>query len=159
VIKHLHKYSIGATSAIMTSMGMIAGLTQGAGAKSSIITGLLIIAIADNISDSFSIHVYKESEGASKESVDSTTYGNFLVRLLLVATFILIVLFFPSTIAFVISSLWGLGLLALLSYSIAKNKSANAVTEIGWHLAIAVLVIAGSKLLGDLILQTNIINH
>jgi hypothetical protein len=57
----INKFSIGATTAITTSMALIAGLTQGGNVKTGIITGLLIIAIADNISDSLGIHIYKES--------------------------------------------------------------------------------------------------
>ena len=156
MIKHLHKFSLGATSAIITSMGLIAGLATGMGAKTSIITGLLIIAIADNISDSFSIHIYKESEGASRENVLVSTYGNFLVRLFLVATFIAVVLVFPPETAVIASSLWGLGLLTILSYSIAKNKNATVWKEIFWHVSVAILVIIGSKFLGDFILNANI---
>lgn len=48
---NINEFSIGATAAIITSMGLIAGLTQGYDARVGIITGLLIIAIADNISD------------------------------------------------------------------------------------------------------------
>jgi vacuolar iron transporter family protein len=149
----ISKFSMGMTAAITTSLGLIAGLTQGNGEKTAIITGLLIVAIADNISDSLGIHIYKESEGALRKETDSATYGNFLVRLLLVSIFILIVLLFSPYMAFLISSLWGLFLLAVLSYSIAKSKKTNPLSEIVLHLTAAVLVIVGSKLLGALILN------
>ncbi|MFA6339164.1 MAG: hypothetical protein WCW87_03855 [Candidatus Paceibacterota bacterium] len=147
----IHKFSIGATAAITTSMGLIAGLTQGDNAKIGIITGLLIVAIADNISDSLGIHIYKESEGASIKDIDSYTYGNFAVRLFITFTFVLIVLLFSSYTAFIISSIWGLILLASLSYLISKNKKTNPLREIVFHLVVALIVIAGSKLLGNLI--------
>jgi hypothetical protein len=89
-------------------MGLVAGLNQGDSARTSIISGLLIIAIADNISDSLGIHIYKESEGASKQDINSSTYRNFIVRLFLAFTFILIVLLFSSHAAFIVSSIWGL---------------------------------------------------
>lgn len=129
------------------------GLTQGETAKTGIITGLLIIAIADNISDSLGIHIYKESEGASRQDIDSFTYGNFTIRLLLAFTFVLIVLLFSSHTALVISSIWGLVLLAILSHLIAKNKKTNPLREIAWHLLVALIVIAGSKFLGNFILK------
>lgn len=150
---NINKFSIGATAAITTSMGLIAGLTQGEAAKTSIVTGLLIIAVADNISDSLGIHIYKESEGASKDDINSHTYGNFIVRLFLAFTFILIVLLFPSHAALIVSSIWGLVLLAILSYLIAKSKKANPFVEVVWHLLVALIVIVGSKLLGNLILK------
>ncbi len=150
---NINKFSIGATAAITTSMGLIAGLTQGDTAKTGIVTGLLIIAVADNISDTLGLHIYKESEGASDRDVNSFTYGNFFVRLLLVTTFVLIVLSFSSLTAFIISSVWGLLLLAILSYLIAKSKKINHWQQIIRHLLVAIAIIAGSKLLGNLILK------
>jgi 4-hydroxybenzoate polyprenyltransferase len=149
----ISKFSIGATAGIITSMGLIAGLTQGYNAKVGIITGLLIVAIADNVSDAFSFHVYKESEGASRRDVSSSTFENFASRLLLVFTFILIVLLFSPYTALIISSIWGLVLLTILSYLIAKNKRTSLLPQIFLHLIIALSVIAGSKLLGNLILK------
>ena len=150
---NINKFSIGATAAIITSMGLIAGLSQGETAKTGIITGLLIIAIADNVSDSLGIHIYKESEGSSKKEIALFTYGNFLTRLLLVFTFILIVILFSSNTALIVSSIWGLFLLTILSYPIAKRKGANLFREVAWHLFIAIMVILGSKLLGSLIMK------
>jgi len=147
----ISKFSLGATAAITTSMGLIAGLSQGESAKKEIITGLLIIAIVDNLSDSLGIHIYKESEGVPKRETNLFTYGNYLTRLVIALTFVLIVLLFPSPTALIISSIWGLLILAILSYSIAMRKRKNPWWEIIWHLLVAVIVIAGSKLLGKLI--------
>jgi VIT1/CCC1 family predicted Fe2+/Mn2+ transporter len=147
----ISKFSLGATAAITTSMGLIAGLSQGDSAKKEIITGLLIIAIVDNLSDSLGIHIYKESEGVPKRETNLFTYGNYLTRLVIALTFVLIVLLFPSPTALIISSIWGLSILAILSYSIAIRKRKNPWWEIIWHLLVALMVIAGSKLLGKLI--------
>jgi len=148
---NLNKYSIGGTAAIITSMGLIAGLGHSNNAKAVIISGLLIIAVADNIADSLSIHIYKESEGADKKEIKSTTYGNFIVRLLVVLTFVAIVALSSVNLAIVYASIWGLVLLTFLSYSIAQAKKTKPSIEIIWHLVVAVLVIVGSKLLGNLI--------
>lgn len=143
---------MGATAAIITSMGLIAGLTQSDAMRQTTIAGLLIIAIADNVADSLGIHIYKESEGAKNKEILSATFGNFFLRLVLVISFILIVIIFPSMQALIISSVWGLTLLILLSYSIAKAKKTTVSAEIIWHVVVAILVIIGSKLLGGLIL-------
>lgn len=148
---NIQKFSLGATAAIITSMGLIAGLNQGDNARAGIVTGLLIVALADNISDSFSFLMYKESEGASRHDLKSYTGANFIVRLFLVFTFVLIVLLFSSNAAFIVSSAWGLLLLAILSYLIAKSEKINPLRTVVWNLAIALMVIAGSKLLGNLI--------
>jgi VIT1/CCC1 family predicted Fe2+/Mn2+ transporter len=147
----INKFSIGATAAITTSMGLIAGLAHGESARISIITGLLVIAIADNIADSLGIHIYKESEGASKSDIRSSTFGNFFVRLVLATTFVLIVLLLPPNLALIVASVWGLVLLAVLSYLIAGKKKTRPFKEIAWHLAVALFVIAVSKIVGHLI--------
>ena len=147
---NVKKYSLGSTAAIITSMGLIAGLSH-AGTKAGTIASLLIIAVADNISDSLSLHIYKESEGADRKEVSSDTYGNFVARLLVVLTFVALVMFLSSNLAVICASLWGLTLLTLLSVSIARAKQTYPPTEIVWHLLVAVLVIVVSTLLGDFI--------
>jgi VIT1/CCC1 family predicted Fe2+/Mn2+ transporter len=148
---NIQKWSLGATAAIITSMGLIAGLNQGDNARAGIITGLLIVGLADNISDSFGFLIYKESEGASRHDLGSYTSVNFIVRLFLVLTFVLIVFLFSSNAALIVSSVWGLVLLAILSYLIAKSRKISSFRIVVWHLVIALMVVAGSKLLGNLI--------
>lgn len=139
------------TSAIVTSMGLIAGLAQGGGSKTNIVAGLLIFAIADNISDSLGIHIYKESEGASRHDIILTTLGNFLIRLFLALTFVLIIIMLDPHSAFIVASVWGFILLTALSYEIAKIKQSHPFREIAYHLIIAVLVIVGSWFIGSFI--------
>ena len=142
---------MGATAGIITSIGLVAGLNHGEHAKTSIIAGLLIIAVADNISDSLGIHIYKEAERASQKEINSSTFGNFIARLFLVITFIGIVWFLPPRTAFIVSSIWGLLLLSVLSYLIAKVRNRKPFKEIVAHLLVALAVIIGSRFLGYLI--------
>ncbi len=74
---HLTRVSFGSTSAIITNLGLMAGLHSGPHAKGSIIGGILIIAFADNISDSFGIHIFSESEKTDKKEVWTSTLMNF----------------------------------------------------------------------------------
>ena len=55
-------FSFGSTSAIVTSMGVIIGLGAATARTATIVSSLLIFAVADNISDSLSIHMYQEAE-------------------------------------------------------------------------------------------------
>lgn len=145
------RFSIGTTAAVMTSMGLVAGLAFSPATKTATITGLLIVAIADNVADSFGIHVLKESEGASRREVNSSTFGNFAVRLAVALTFVAIVFFLPPTAALVVSSLWGMLVLGALSYAIAEHAGTSPVASIVRHLLIAVAVIVASWLVGRLI--------
>lgn len=142
-------YSLGSTSAIITSMAIIAGLGQSDSLKTITIAGLLTFAIADNISDALGIHIYKESEGASKKATIKATFGNFFTRFIVVLSFILIVMLFNSSTAITISCIWGVGLISFISYKIALIKKSNPVKEILWHLLVSVGVILGSALIGS----------
>ncbi len=146
------KFSLGATAAIITSMGLVAGLDQGEGAKTGVVTGLLVIAIADNISDSLGFHIYRESQGASLREIRSSTFWYFLVRLLVALSFVAIVVLASSRVAFAVCTIWGLALLSILSWLIAKRRKARPLLEVALHLVVALLVIAGCKLLGTVIL-------
>ncbi|HEY4699475.1 MAG TPA: hypothetical protein VIH27_03785 [Nitrososphaerales archaeon] len=55
------KFSFGATSSTVTSLGIIFGLISTGNPKASIIGSLLVVAIADNIADSLGIHINRES--------------------------------------------------------------------------------------------------
>jgi len=146
------KFSFGATSAIITNLGLIAGLRTGEHAKIGIIGAMLAIALADNISDSVGIHVFQESECLETKEIWLSTSMNFMTRVLVSSSFILLVLLLPLSIAVVLSLTWGLLLLAALSYIIAKNKGINPYAAMLEHISIAVLIIIASNFLGKLIL-------
>src|ERR1017187_5090628 len=52
----IRNFSFGATAAIVTSIGLIIGLDAATATKATILSGLLIVAIADNLTDSLSVH-------------------------------------------------------------------------------------------------------
>jgi hypothetical protein len=74
--------SFGSTAAIVTSMALIFGLDAATATKSTIVSGLLIVALADNLTDALSMHVYEESHRrlAPREAFWAT-FGNFVARL------------------------------------------------------------------------------
>jgi hypothetical protein len=51
----------GATSAIVTSVGLVVGFGSADVPKSAIISCLLIVGLADNLTDTLSIHIFQES--------------------------------------------------------------------------------------------------
>ena len=147
------KFSFGATSAVITSLGLITGLDTMAHARMSIIGGILIIAVADNISDSVAIHIHQESECVNEKEVWFSTATNFLARLIISATFILLVAVLPINTAVFCSMFWGLSLLAAISYTIAKTRKLNPYLVVFEHLVIAVCVIAASHFFGRLFIK------
>jgi VIT1/CCC1 family predicted Fe2+/Mn2+ transporter len=146
-------FSFGSTSGIVTSMGLIIGLGTAATQTATIVSGLLIIAVADNITDSLSIHVYQEAERLEARSAFRATLTNFVARLLVALTFVIIVLVLPGPYAGIFALAWGFLLLAGLSYIVARARDVRPLPEVGKHLGVAILVIAASRLIGAWILQ------
>jgi vacuolar iron transporter family protein len=147
------RFSFGSSAALITNLGLITGLNSTANAKFSIITSILIIAVADNISDSFGIHVYQESEHIDRREVWLSTGTNFLARLLVSLVFVLLVALLPIGPAVVASLLYGLLLLALISYIIAKDEKVSPFLTIVEHLGIALVVILLSEFVGKGLLK------
>ncbi len=144
------KFSFGATSAIITSLGLITGLRTFDSPKLSIIGGLFIIAVADNIADSLGIHIYQEAECLKTREVWLSTLTNFMTRFLVTLTFVFLIIFFSLKMAVIVSIVWGMLLLALLSYSISQREKKSPYLAILEHIAIATLVIVISNFTGQL---------
>ena len=71
--------SFGSTAAIVTSMALIFGLDAATATKSTIVSGLLIVALADNLTDALSMHVYEESHGRLlPREAFFATFSNFV---------------------------------------------------------------------------------
>ena len=63
-MKHSIKkgFSFGLTSGVITTLGLIVGLHSGTHSKLVVIGGVLVIAVADALSDALGIHISEESE-------------------------------------------------------------------------------------------------
>ena len=142
-------FSFGSTAAIVAGMALVIGLDAAALPKSAIVSSLLIVAIADNLADSLSIHVYQESERLEPGRAFLATLTNFGARLVVSLSFVLIVVLMPLRGAVVVSVVWGLSLLAALSWMIARQRRVRVLPEVVKHLLVAVTVIFLSKLLGE----------
>jgi vacuolar iron transporter family protein len=148
-MSRLTRFSFGVTSATVTGLAFIVGLSRNVNPKLSIIGSLSVFAAADNISDSLGIHVFQESDLKEPKAVRVSTFSNFLTRLLVTIVFILLVAFLPIGYAVISSIVWGISLLAVLSYFIAKQQRNNPYSAIFQHVAIAAAVIIVSNFLGE----------
>jgi vacuolar iron transporter family protein len=146
---HGKYFSFGATSAVITGLAVIVGLSRTANPVIGITTALVIIAIADNISDSFGIHIHQESQKESVEEVRKTTLANFATRVAVVSVFILLVILLPMKAAVVLSIFFGMAVISTISYFIAKEQKTKPYRVVSQHLLIMALVIIGSYLLRE----------
>ena len=144
----LRNYIFGSSAAIITDVSLIVGLGSAQAGKGPILAGLLTIAVADNISDSLGIHMYKESEGYGQRLSLRSTILNFLSRLLTSVTFIAIVVVLPTAQAVYVGLVWGLLLISLISYLISRSNHQSPVREVAIHVITALAVIVLSRFLG-----------
>jgi VIT1/CCC1 family predicted Fe2+/Mn2+ transporter len=151
-VPKFYNFSFGVTSAIMTSLAVVIGLS-GATSNITIITALLIIAIADNISDSFGIHIYQESKHINPKEVKTTTASNFIARMLITFVFILFVVFMPINLAIIFSIIFGIAILIILSYLISKSQETSPYRSIIRHLTLAIILMVASFILKYIILK------
>ena len=141
--------TFGLTSAVITTLGLMIGLNSGSGSKMIVLGGIITIAIADAFSDALGIHVSEESENVHTTwEVWCATISTFLAKFCFALTFIVPVLLLPLETAIFVSVAWGLSILAVLSYVIAKSQSVQPWKIIGEHLLIALVVIAVTHWVG-----------
>ncbi len=146
-----NKFLFGSFAAIITNLGIIAGLFSSGNAKGNIIGSMLVIAIADNISDTLGIHIYQEAEGLTQAQVWLSSLTNFASRFSVSMIFVLLIALLPLNLAAVVCLIFGLVVISLISYFIAVFKKRNPWVAIFEHLVVAAVVIVVSRILGNLI--------
>lgn len=142
------RISYGGTAAIVTSTALIGGLGAANASRPLIVSALLIAALADNLTDALSIHVFQESEHLAEREAFAGTATNFLVRLLLCISFVPLVVFFPPTHAAALAVVWGAFLLAVLTYLVARERKVAPLPEVLKHLLVAAAATVASLLVG-----------
>ncbi len=141
--------SFGLTSGVITTLGLMIGLHSGTNSRLAVIGGILTIAIADAFSDALGIHVSEETENKHTtrevwESTSSTFFSKFGFTL----TFLVPVLLFSLSKAVIVSILWGLSLLCILSFLVAREQKGNPLKVVAEHLIIALVVIVLAHYVG-----------
>ncbi len=143
----------GSTAAIITNLGLLIGLYSAPNARLTIIGSMLVIGIADNISDTLGIHVYQEAEGLKNAKVWLYSLGNYAARLGISLLFVFYVAFLPMALALLYCLVSGVILITFISYSIARHNHTSPTEAILEHLGVALLVIIISRILGNSIIN------
>ncbi len=143
-------FSFGLTSGIITTLGLMVGLHSGTHSKLVVVGGILTIAIADAFSDALGIHVSEEAENKhSTREIWASTLSTFAAKFLFALTFLVPVLVLPLVTAIAVSIIWGLSLLAVFSFHIAREQGEKPWKVVGEHLLIAGVVILITHFVGD----------
>ena len=139
----------GATSGVITTIGLIAGLNAGTKSLVAVLGGILVVAVADAMSDAMGIHLAQESDPEStNDHIWAATLWTFGTKLVVALSFAIPLLWLPLQVAVAVSVGWGLFVITLLSAYLARvqnNPVLHVVTE---HLVIAIAVVAISHFIG-----------
>lgn len=142
--------TFGLTSAVITTLGLMVGLHSGTHSRLVVLGGILTIAIADAFSDALGIHVSEEAENVhTVKQIWAATIATFLAKFLFALTFSAPVLLLPLSTAIWVSLIWGMSILAILSYVIAKSQGETPWKIVGEHILIALVVIGITHFVGD----------
>lgn len=143
-------FSFGTTSGIITTLGLLVGLTASEASKAIIIGGVLTIAFADAFSDALGIHISEESENRhTQKEIWIATLSTYFSKLVIALSFLIPLIFFSTVTAMVMSIAWGAFLLALLSWFLSSKQNRwQAILE---HLFIGMVVIIIGFIIGQYI--------
>ena len=139
----------GATSGVITTLGLMIGLNAGTHSLAAVLGGILVIAVADAMSDALGIHLAEEADpNSTTEHIWAATVSTFLNKFVFALSFAIPLLLLPLDLAVMVSVVWGMLVITVLSYFIARVQEASPIAIIMEHLAIALLVVVLSHSIG-----------
>ena len=145
----------GATSGVITTLGLITGLNAGTKSITAVLGGILVIAVADSMSDALGIHLAEEADPETDhEHVWQATITTFITKFVFALSFAVPLLLLPLGPAVVASIIWGMLVIIVLSYFLARSQNESPWLIILEHLGIAILVVVLSHFIGVWVANT-----
>ena len=132
----------GLNSGVITTLGMMVGLSASTQSRLAVIGGIISIAIADAFSDAVGIHISEEAEHRhSEREIWEATVSTLVSKFFIALTFVMPVIAFELPVAIGVSVGWGLALVVLFSYYLAVGQGVRPFRVLLEHVTIVVLVI------------------
>ena len=142
-------FSFGLTSGVITTLGLVVGLYSGTRSVQAVIGGIITIAVADALSDALGMHIREESQSRhSQPHVWLATVSTLVAKFVTAATFLIPIGLLPLEPAVWASVVWGLLVITVLSWRLARDQGIAPWGVIGEHLTVAVVVVALTHWLG-----------
>lgn len=139
----------GATSGVITTVGLIAGLNAGTQSLVAVLGGIFVVAVADSMSDALGIHLAQEADPESTdEHVWAATIWTFVTKLSVALSFAVPLFLLPLHLAVAVSIIWGLFVITVLSVYLARLQRISMLPVVLEHLAITIVVIGVSHFIG-----------
>ncbi len=139
----------GATSGVITTVGLLTGLHAGTKSMAAVLGGILVIAVADALSDALGIHLAEEANpDTTTGHVWSATISTFVTKFVFAGSFAIPILLLPLQTAVLASIVWGMLVIVVLSYFLARSQGERVLPVVLEHLGIAIAVVVLSHLIG-----------
>jgi len=140
----------GLNSAVITILGVIVGVHAGTNLKHAIIGAVLVVAVADSLSDSLGVLLTEKSvPGNTLMDAVVSALCTFFTKIWLAFTFLLPLILIKDLHAAIFVCLgYGIAVLGIYSFVVARRKKENPVKDIFVHILLAIVVITLSHILG-----------
>jgi len=139
----------GATSGVITTVGLMVGLQAGTQSVTAVFGGVVVIAVSDSMSDALGIHLAQEADPESTRAhIWAATLWAFVSKFVVAISFALPLVLLPLDQAVVVGVVWGLLIVTFMSYFLARMQQTSAWRVVGEHVSIALVVIALSHYVG-----------
>ena len=132
----------GLNSGVITTLGMMVGLSASTHSRLAVIGGIIAIAISDAFSDAVGIHISEEAEHRhSEREIWEATISTLVSKFGIALTFVIPILAFELRTAILASVGWGLALVVVYSYYLAVRQGVRPSKVLLEHVTIVILVI------------------
>ncbi len=145
-------FGFGITSGAITTLGLIVGLHSGTQSKLAVLVGIIVLAVADALSDAIGIHISEEAENEHlTHELWQSAFFTFISKLFVALSFIVPLQLFELYTAILVSVVWGVLLISVFSYLMAKSQKQNPAKVIAEHVIVMIAVVIVAHYIGDFV--------
>ena len=143
-------FGFGITSGVITTLAVVVGLHSGTQSKLAVLVGILVLAVADALSDAIGIHISEEAENKhTTHELWQSAFFTFISKLCVALSFIIPLQLFELYTAILASVVWGVLLISVFSYVMSKSQKQNPAKVIAVHVIITLAVVILAHYIGD----------
>ena len=148
----------GLNSGVITTTGVIAGISHVFTNPLYIIISIVSLAISDGFSEAYGLYISKKAEKISDDSLNPfySFVSLFITKLLIVLSFLIPFIFSRNLTYFKNMSwpfLWGASLLFILDYHLSEIRDDNFFHYYIPHIVILIIVMGLSRLFSKMIMK------
>ncbi len=145
-------FGFGITSGVITTLGVIVGLHSGTHEKLAVLVGIIVLAVADALSDAIGIHISEEAENVhTTHELWQSAFFTFISKFCVAFSFIIPLQLLELNMAILVSVVWGALLISVFSYLMAKSQKQNPAKVIAEHVMIMLAVVVLAHYIGDFV--------